>query len=122
MNNFINNNAPPTLCWIYIGALYRYLTDLLYNVMMRIILLIENVHHLLEFIRSCSQYIGVFVMEFREPNVFDHWGPRDTVRSIDAQRIEHSSNWQCVTPDHLTDTPKGYHLLTLLTNRRKLTW
>ena len=115
MINFINNNASPTLCWIYIGALYRYLTDLLYNVMMRINLLIDNVHRLLEFIRSCSQYIGVFVMEIREPNVFDHWGPLDTV-------LAHSSNWQCVSPYHLTDTPKGYLLLTWLTNRRKLTW
>ncbi len=26
------------------------------------------------------------------------------------------------TPSHLTDTPKGYLTLTLLTNRRKLTW
>ncbi len=26
------------------------------------------------------------------------------------------------TPSHLTDTPKGYLLLTLLTNRRKLKW
>ena len=116
MHNFINNNASPTLCWIIIGVLYRYLTDLLYNVMMRINLLIDNVHHLLEFIRSCSQYVGVFVMELGETNVFDHWGPRDTV-------LAHSSKRQCITPDHLTDTPEGYHfILTLLTNRRKLTW
>ena len=55
-------------------------------------------------------------MEIREPNVFDHWGPRDTV-------LAHSSKRQCVSPDHLTDTPEGYHfILTLLTNRRKLTW
>ena len=26
------------------------------------------------------------------------------------------------TSTHPTDTPKGYHLLTLLTNRRKLKW
>ena len=26
------------------------------------------------------------------------------------------------TSTHLTDTPKGYLILTLLTNRRKLTW
>lgn len=116
MNNLINNNASPTLCWIIIGVLYRYLTDLLYNVTMGINLLIDNVQTLLEFIRSCSQYVGVFVMELGEPNVFDHWGPRDTV-------LAHSSKRQCVTPDHLTDTPEGYHfILTLLTNRRKLTW